>query len=133
MAFIKANTRRLLLAGSLAAVTAFTVTACGGASAATTAQGSPGHWTQTEINEFTAAADSGGSGEDSCIIGYFERDMSFTNAMAVGSVESASGGNSSASQVRTALISKYGTAEGDAIDAQFAQVLGDSVNNCNVS
>jgi len=133
MAFIKAHGKRLLLAGSLAAVTAFTVTACGGASAASSAQGSPGHWTAAEINEFTAAAGANGGSEDSCIIGYFERDMSFANARAVGSVESASGGNSSAAQVKTALISKYGTARGDAIDAQFAQVLTDSVNHCNVS
>jgi hypothetical protein len=134
MVSIKAHRTRLLLAGSLAAaVTAFTVTACGGGGAAGPAQGSaPGQWTQAEVSQFTAAGGSAGSdSENSCIIGYFERDMSFGNAMAVAAVESAApGAGLSATQVKAALISKYGTAEGDAISAQYEQVLSDSVNNC---
>ena len=136
MEFIKARRSRLLLAGSLAvAATAFTVTACGGGGAAAVAQGSaPGHWTQAEVSQFTASAGSGGSaGQDSCIIGYFERDMSFGNAVAVVSVDSASGTSLSAAQVKTALVSKYGTAEGDAINAQFGQVITDADNNCGGS
>ena len=133
MVFIKARRRQLLLAGSLAvAVTAFTVTACGG-SAATSAQGSPGHWTQAEASQFTTAAGSGGSAsQDSCIIGYFERDMSFGNAMDVVAVEPASS-SLSAAQLKAALISKYGTAKGEAVNAQFTQTLTDSNNHCGVS
>jgi hypothetical protein len=136
MVFIKARRKQLLLAGSLAvAVTAFTVTACGGGGAAATAQGSaPGHWTQAEVSQFTAAAGSGGSAsQDSCVIGYFERDMSFENAVAVVSVDSASGTSLSTAQVKAALVNKYGTAEGDAINAQFGQVVTDSGNNCGGS
>jgi len=136
MVSIKAHRTRLLLAGSLAAaVTAFTVTACGGGGAAGPAQGSaPGQWTQTEVSQFTAAGGSAGSGsETSCIIGYFERDMSFGNAMAVVSVEPASGASLSNAQVKAALVSKYGTAEGDAINAQFGQVVTDSGHNCGGS
>jgi predicted ATPase len=33
-------------------------------------------------------------------------------------------------RIKAALVSKYGTAEGDAISAQYGQVLSDSVNNC---
>ncbi len=130
MVFIKEHGKQLLLAGSLAAVTAFTVTACGGGSAATLAQGSaPGQWTQAEVSQFTAAGGSAGSdSETSCIIGYFERDMSYGNAMAVVAVQS--GSSLSPAQVKTALVSKYGTAEGDAINGQYGQVLSDSVNNC---
>ena len=133
MVFIKARRKQLLVAGSLAAaVTAFTVTACSGGSAAAPAQGpAPGHWTQAEVSQFTAAGGSGGSAsQDSCIIGYFERDMSFGNAMAVVSVEPASAASLSAAQVKAALVSKYGTAQGDAINAQFGQVITDSDNNC---
>jgi hypothetical protein len=136
MVFIKAYRKQLLLARSLAvAVTAFTVTACGGGSPATPAQGSaPGHWTQAKVSQFMAAAGSGGgSSRDSCIIGYFERDMSFGNAMAVASVDSASGPSMSAAQVKAALVSKYGTAEGGAISAQFGQVVTDADNNCGGS
>jgi hypothetical protein len=136
MIFIKAYRKQFLLAGSLAAaVTAFTVTACGGGGAATPAQGSaPGHWTQAEVSQFTAAAGSGGNAsQDSCVIGYFERDMSFGNAVAVASVDSASGASLSAAQVKAALVSKYGTAEGNAINAQFGQVVTDSDNNCGGS
>ena len=93
-------------------MTAFTVTACGGGSAAALAQGSAfSQWTQAEVSKFTAAAGSGGSGsQDSCAVGYFERDMSFGNAMAVVSVDSASGPSLSAAQVKATLVSKYGTA-----------------------
>ena len=136
MVFIKAHRKQLLLAGSLAAaVTAFTVTACGGGGAAAPAQGSaPGQWTQAEVSQFTAAAGSGGSAsQDSCVIGYFERDMSFGNAMAVVSVDPASGPSLSAAQIKAALVSKYGTAEGDAINAQYGQVVTDSNNNCGGS
>jgi hypothetical protein len=136
MVFSKAHRKQLLLAGSLAAaVTAFTVTACGGGSAAGSAQGSaPSRWTQAEVSKFTAAAGSGDSAsQESCIIGYFERDMSFGNAMDVVSVDSASSTSMSAAQVKTALVSKYGTAEGDAINAQFGQVVTDSDNSCDGS
>src|SRR5580693_9393477 len=63
MVFINAHRRQFLLAGSLAAaVTAFTVTACGGGGAAAPPQGAaPGKWTQAEISQFTAAAGTGGS------------------------------------------------------------------------
>jgi hypothetical protein len=115
-------------------VTAFSVTACGGGGAAATAQGSPGQWTAAEMSQFTTAAGSGGSdSQDSCVIGYFERDMSFTNAMAVVSVDPASGPSMSAAQIKAALVSKYGTAGGDAINAQFGQVLTDSNSNCGGS
>jgi hypothetical protein len=135
MVFIKAHRKQLLLAGSLAVVAAFTVTACGGGSAAAPAQGSaPGQWTAAEVSQFTAAAGSGGSAsQDSCVIGYFERDMSFGNALAVVSVDPSSGPSLSAAQVKAALVSKYGTAEGDGIDAQFGQVVTDSNNNCGGS
>ena len=132
MIFIKARRSRLFLAGSLAtAVTALTVTACGGSAA--TAQGSPGHWTAAEDSQFTTEAGSGGSAsQDSCIIGYFERDMSFGNATDVVSVAPASS-SLSAAQVKAALISKYGTAQGDAINAQFAQTITDSNDHCGGS
>ena len=74
MVFIKAHGKQLLLAGSLAAaVTVFTVTACGGGGAAAPAQGAvPSQWTQAEVSQFTAAAGSGGSAsQESCVIGYF--------------------------------------------------------------
>jgi hypothetical protein len=135
MGFIKAHRKQLLLAGSLAAVTVFTVTACGGGGAAAPAQGSaPGRWTQAEVSQFTAAAGSGGSAsQESCATGYVERDMSFSNAMAVVSVDPASGPSLSVAQIKAALVSKYGTAEGDAINAQYGQVVTDSNNNCGGS
>ena len=132
MAFIKTQ-KQLLLAGPLAvAAVAFTVTACAGGGGAALAQGGPpGQWTKAEISQFTAAAGGGGSGgQDSCVVGYFERDMSFGNAMAVVSVDPASGPGMSAAQVRTALVKKYGTAEGDAVSAQFERVITDSDGNC---
>jgi hypothetical protein len=133
MMLSKARKRQLYLAGPLAAaVTALTVTACGGGSPAAQAQGAaPGRWTKAEVSQFTAAG--GGSGRDSqdaCIIGYFERDMSFGNAMAVVSVDPASDAGMSAAQVKAALISKYGTVKGDATDAQFERTVTDSVSNC---
>jgi len=130
MAFIKTQ-KQLLLAGPLAvAATAFTVTACaGGGGAALTQGGPPGQWTKAETSQFTAAAGGGGS-QDSCIVGYFERDMSFGNAMAVVSVDPASGPGMSAAQVKTALVKKYGTAEGNTVNAQFEQVITDSDGNC---
>jgi hypothetical protein len=138
MVFTKTHRKQFLLAGSLAAaLTALTVTGCGGGSAATSgapAQGSPGHWTAAEVSQFTTASGSGGSAsQDSCIIGYFERDASFENAMDVVSVAPASGPAMSPAQIRAALISKYGTAKGGAIDAQFGQVVTDSDNNCGGS
>jgi hypothetical protein len=135
MVFTKAHSKQLLLAGSLAALTVFIVTACGGGGPAAPAQGAaPGQWTAAEVSQFTAAAGSGGSAsQDSCIIGYFERDMSFGNAMAVASVQPASGASLSEAQVKAALVSKYGSAEGDAIGVQFGQVVIDSDNSCGGS
>jgi hypothetical protein len=136
MVFINAHRKQLVLAGSLAAVvTVFTVTACGGGGGAASAQGgAPGQWTSAEVSQFTAAAGSGGNAsQDSCVIGYFERDTSFSNAMAVLSVDPASGPGLSAAQVKSALISKYGTTQGDAIDAQFGQVVTASDTNCTAS
>lgn len=136
MVSIKAHGKQFLLAGSLAAiVTAFTVTACGGGGAAAPAQGAaPGQWTQAQVSQFTAAAGSGGSAsQESCAVGYFERDMSFSNAMAVVSVDPASGPSMSAAQIKAALVSKYGTAEGDVINAQFEPAVTSANNNCGGS
>jgi hypothetical protein len=136
MVFIKAHRKQFLLAGSLAvAVTAVTLTACGGGSGAAVTQGAvPGQWTKAEVSQFTAAAGAGGSdSQESCAIGYFERDMSFGNAMAVVSVDPASGASMSAAQVKAALVSKYGTAQGNTISTQFEQVVTDSNNNCAAS
>jgi hypothetical protein len=132
MEFIKAHGKRFLLAGSLAAVTAFAVTACGGGSGAGPAQGSaPGQWTKAEAGRFTAAAGgAGGGSQTSCVIGYFERDMSFGNAMAVVAVDPASGPSMSAAQVQAALVSKYGAAEGGTINAQFERTVADSDSKC---
>jgi hypothetical protein len=126
----KAHRKQFLLAGPLvAAVTAVTITACGG-SAPAFAQGSaPGHWTQAEVSEFAAANGSDSSdSDDSCITGYVERDMSFGNAMAVTSVTPSD--NMSEAQVGAALVAKYGTAGGDAIYGQYQQVISDSASNC---
>ncbi len=91
MVFIKAHKKQFLLAGPLAAVAvaALAVTGCGGGGAPGPAQGAaPGQWTRAEVSQFTAAAGAGSSdSQDSCAIGYFERDMSFGNAMAVVSVD----------------------------------------------
>jgi hypothetical protein len=136
MVFIKVHRKQLFVAGSLAAaLTAFTVTACGGGSHAAQAQGaSPGQWTKAEVSQFTTAAGAGGSdSQDSCVIGYFGQDMSFTNAMAVVSVDPSSGPSMSAAQVKAALISKYGAAKGGAINAQFERTVTDSDNHCGGS
>ncbi len=135
MVFIKARRNQLLLAWPLAAaVTALTVTACGGGSAAAPAQGAAGQWTKAEVSQFTAAAGAGGSdSQDSCATRYVERDMSFGNAMAVVSVDPASDSSMSAAQIEAALVSKYGTAKGEAINAQFGRVVTDSDNNCGGS
>jgi hypothetical protein len=131
MVFIKAHRKQLLAAGSMAVtVTAFTVTACGGGSAAALAQGSaPGQWTQAEVSQLTAAA-GGSASQEACAIGYTERNMSFGNAMALVSVDPASGSSMSAAQVKAALVSKYGAAGGGAINAQFEKAVTDSDNNC---
>jgi polyisoprenoid-binding protein YceI len=132
MIFIKAHSKQFIVAGSLAAVVAFTVTACGGGNVAAPDRGSAtGQWTKADVSTFTAAAGGDGStSQDACIIGYFERDMSFDNAMAVASVDPASS-SMSTSQIKAALISKYGLAKGDAISAQFGQVATDSASNCS--
>jgi hypothetical protein len=109
-------------------VTALTVTACGGSSGA-----SPGHWTHPEVSKFAAASGSdGSSSQDSCISGYFERDMSFDNAMDVVSVAPASASMTSA-QIEAAVVGKYGTTKGQAIDGQFRQVITDSSSKCSGS
>lgn len=133
MAFIKADRKRFLLAGPLAAAAAaVTITACGGGGAALAQGAPPGQWTKTETGQFAAAAGGGGSdSQDACILGYFERDMSFGDAMAIVSVDPASGPSMSPAQVKAALVKKYGTAEGGAIDAQFGRVTTDASSNCN--
>jgi hypothetical protein len=132
MALIKAHRKqRLLLAGPLAvAVTALTVTACGGGGGPAAAQGAAGQWTKAEVSQFTAASGAGGNGQDTCAVGYFERDMSFGNAMAITAVDPASGPSMSAAQVKAALDSKYGTTQGDAVNTEFEQVVTDSNSNC---
>jgi hypothetical protein len=133
MVIIKGHGKQLLLTWPLAvAVTACAVTACGGG-AATQAQGAgPGQWTKAEISQFTAAAGAGGGdAQDTCVVGHFERDMSFGNAMAVTSVDPASGPSMSAAQVKAALDSKYGAAQGDAINAQFEQAVTDTGSDCD--
>jgi hypothetical protein len=133
MEFIKAGKKKFFITGSLAvAVAAFTVTACGGGGTASLTQGSaPGQWTSAEVSQFTAAGGGAGSGsENSCIIKYFEQDMSFGNAMAVVSVDPASDSSMSLTQIEAAVTSKYGTTEGNAINAQFTQVATDSSANC---
>jgi hypothetical protein len=132
MEFIKAGKKKFFITGSLAvAVAAFTVTACGGGGASLTQGSAPGQWTSAEVSQFTAAGGGAGSGsENSCIIKYFEQDMSFGNAMAVVSVDPASDSSMSLTQIEAAVTSKYGTTEGNAINAQFAQVATDSSANC---
>jgi hypothetical protein len=135
MICIKAHRKQFLLAWPLAAaVTGFMVTACGGGGATAHTQGAAaGQWTKAEVSQFTAAGGSSDSTSlDSCIIGYFERDMSFGNAMAVVSVDPASA-SMTAAQIKAALVSKYGTAEGDAINTQFGNVATDSASNCGGS
>jgi hypothetical protein len=132
MEFIKARANKLLLTGALAvAVTALTVTACGGGAPALTQGSAPGQWTQAEVSQFTAAGGGAGSGSGtSCIVKYFEQDMSFGNAMAVVSVDPASNSSMTLAQIEAAVISKYGTTAGDAINTQFEQVDTDASANC---
>ena len=128
MVFIKAHRKQFLLAGSLAvAVTAVTLTACGGGSGAAVTQGAvPGQWTKAEVSQFTAAAGAGGSdSQESCAIGYFERDMSFGNAMAVVSVDPASGASMSAAQVKAALDPSYDPPPAD--DTDWVTAMNDYV------
>ncbi|MGD0244107.1 MAG: hypothetical protein ABSB59_27825 [Streptosporangiaceae bacterium] len=136
MVFIRQHSKQFLLTGTLAvAVTAFMVTACGGGSGAAAAQGAAaGKWTQAEISQFEAAsgADAGDS-QDSCITGYFERDMSFGSAMAVVSVDPASSSSMSPAQVKAALVRKYGAAEGGTVNTQFEHVVTDSDNECGAA
>jgi hypothetical protein len=134
MAFIKTRRNQLLLAWPLAAVvTALTVTACGGNSGASNSGASPGHWTHAEVSKFASASGSDGStSQDSCISGYFARDMSFANAMDVVAVAPASASMSPA-QIEAAVVSKYGTAKGHAIDGQFRQVITDASSQCSGS
>jgi hypothetical protein len=140
MTFIKVPKKRLLLAAPLAvAVTALTVTACGGGSvAAGTAvtQGSvPGQWTQAEVSQFKAAADAGGAGisasQESCVMGYVKRDMSFKNAIAVVSADPS--GTMPAAKLKAALVTKFGAVTGNAMNAQFGQAVTDSDNNCGAA
>jgi hypothetical protein len=132
MEFIKERSKRIAAATSLtAAVIATAVTACGGGGGSSLLQGAaPGQWTQTEVSQFTAAGGTGGSSsQDSCIIGYFERDMSFGNAMAVASVAPPSSSESNA-QIESAVLSKYGTNDGSTINTQFEKVISDAAVNC---
>jgi hypothetical protein len=136
MTFIKTHRKQFLLAGPLAAaVIACTVTACGGGSGAGPAQGSaPGQWTKAEISQFTTSAGgSSGDSQESCITGYFERDMSFGDAMEIVAVDPASGPSKSAAQVKAALVSKYGAAEGGTANAQFERVISDSDSKCGAA
>ena len=133
MAFTKAHNKRLLLTGSLAiALTAFSVTACSSGAPSLTQGSAPGQWTQAEVSQFTAAGGGAGSGSgNSCIIRYFEQDMSFGNAMAVVSVDPASDTSMTVAQIEAAVVSKYGTTAGDAVNAQFEQVDTDAGTNCD--
>jgi hypothetical protein len=135
------NKKQFLMAGSLAVImTALTVTGCGGAKVAASAQGTAktqgsasGQWTKADVSKFRAASGAAaGDTQESCIIGYFEQDMSFGNAIAVTSVDPASA-SMSAAQIKTALVSKYGTAQGGTINAQLDRVLTDSTTNCSGS
>jgi hypothetical protein len=134
MIFIKAHKKQLRLGGALAvAVAAVTVTACGGGNVAASAQGAaPGHWTAAEVSQFTAAAVAGGdAGEEACVVRYVKQDMSFGNAMAIAAVDPASDSSMSAAQIQAAVVSKYGTARGNAINAQFGQAATDADSNCD--
>jgi hypothetical protein len=133
MIFIKSHKKRLRLAGVLA-VAAVTVTACGGGgNVAASAQGAaPGHWTAAEVSQFTAAAGPGDDASDeSCVIRYVKQDMSFGNAMAIAAVDPASDSSMTAAQIQAAVVSKYGTAKGNAINAQFGQAATDADSNCD--
>jgi hypothetical protein len=134
MAFTKGHNKQFLLTGSLAiALTAFSVAACSSGGAPPLPQGSgPGQWTQAEVSQFTAAGGGDGSASaNSCIIKYFEQDMSFGNAMAVVSVDPASDTSMTLAQIEAAVVSKYGTTAGNAVNAQFTQVATDATTNCS--
>ena len=133
MAFTKAHNKQFLLTGSLAiALTAFSVTACSSGAPSLTQGSAPGQWTQAEVSQFTAAGGggAGGGSGNSCIIRYFEQDMSFGNAMAVVSVDPASDTSMTLAQIEAAVVSKYGTTAGNAVNTQFAQVATDATTNC---
>jgi hypothetical protein len=51
--------------------------------------------------------------------------------MALESADSPSDSNLSLAQIKAAVISKYGTTEGNAVNAQFEQVGTDVDTNCN--
>jgi hypothetical protein len=134
MAFTKGHNKQFLLTGALAiALTAFSVTACSGGGAPSLTQGSaPGQWTAAEVSQFTAAGGGAGGGSaNSCIIRYFEQDMSFGNAMAVVSVDPASDTSKTLAQIEAAVVSKYGTTAGDVVNTQFAHVATDATTNCS--
>jgi hypothetical protein len=131
MVFIKARRNQFLLAWPLTvAVTALTVAACGGSPAASAQGPAAGHWTHAEVSQFAAASGSDGSAaQNSCVVAYFERDMSFENAMAVVAVAPSSA-SMSAAQIEAAVVTKYGSTKGDAINGQFGRAISDSGNNC---
>jgi hypothetical protein len=136
MAFINAHGKHFRLAGTLAvAAVALTVTACGGGgggAAAVAAGSAPGQWTQAEVSQFTAAAGAGGSaGQDACVLKYVKQDMSFKDAMATVSVDSASDTTMSPAQVKAALVSKYGPAQGNAIYTQYDLAGTEADSNCS--
>jgi hypothetical protein len=126
----EAHRKRFFLAGPLIAVmTAVTITACGGSTPAIAQGSAPGHWTKAEISQFIAASGSAGStSSNSCLAGYFERDMSFEYAMAVSKVITDS---MSVPQVGAALVAKYGAAAGNTVFSQFKQVVSDTAINCS--
>jgi hypothetical protein len=131
MTCIRKRSNHLVLAGSLAvAVIAASVTACGGGGASQAQGAAPGQWTAAEVTQFRAAGGNGGSDtQNACILGYFERDMSFGNAMAVESVAPPSS-NMSTAQIESAVVTKYGATDGAAINSQFEQVVTDATANC---
>jgi hypothetical protein len=131
MECIKARGTRLLLAGPLAlAAAALTVTACSSGGGPSVTPGSaPGQWTAAEVSKFVASGGSTGDpSQDSCVQRYFEQDMSYGYAMAVIAVDPQR--TSSATQLESTVVSKYGATTGAAINAQLANVLKDVGTNC---
>jgi hypothetical protein len=131
MEWIKARGTRLLLAGLAFAAAALTVTACSsGGSPAVTPGSAPGQWTTGEVSKFVASGGStGDASQDSCVEGSFEHDMSYGYAMAVIAVDP-QGTISSATQLESTVVSKYGATTGAAINAQLANVVEDVGTNC---
>lgn len=132
MECIKARGTRLLLAGPLAlAAVALTVTACSSGGGPSVTPGSaPGQWTAAEVSKFVASGGStGDASQDSCVEGSFEHDMSYGYAMAVIAVDP-QGTISSATQLESTVVSKYGATTGAAINAQLANVVEDVGSNC---